>query len=159
MSRFVTCLWFATQAEEAARFYCSVFRDSRIITVDTAPVDTPGPKAGEVVTVEFELDGRPFLGLNGGSDVEYTDAISLEVRCADQTEIDHYWHGLLAEGGREMQCGWLIDRYGVRWQITPERLYELWRGPDEQAASRAFTAMMDMVKLDIAALEAAARGD
>ncbi|MDV8000629.1 VOC family protein [Rhodococcus sp. IEGM 1408] len=159
MSRFVTCLWFNREAEEAAEFYCSVFPDSRVLSVDTTPVDTPGPKAGDVVTVEFELDGRTFIALNGGSDPEYTDALSLEIRCRDQAEIDHYWNGLLAGGGQEVQCGWLIDRYGVRWQVAPESLYELWRGDDEEAAARSFAAMMDMVKLDIAALEAAARGD
>ncbi|MBB1029281.1 VOC family protein, partial [Dietzia sp. DQ11-38-2] len=107
MTTFVTCLWLDGQAEEAAEFYCSVFPNSRVIAVDETPVDTPGPKAGEVLTVEFELDGRTFLALNGGPGVEYTDAISLEIRCSDQAEIDHYWDGLLAGGGREMQCGWL----------------------------------------------------
>ena len=158
MSTFVTCLWMNGQAEEAAEFYCSVFPNSRVISVDESPVDTPGPKAGEVLTVEFELDGRAFLALNGGPGVEYTDAISLEIRCADQDEIDHYWDGLLAGGGREVQCGWLIDRYGVRWQVAPESLYELWRSGDQAATARAFTVMMDMVRLDVAALEAAARG-
>lgn len=158
MAEFVTCLWMDRQAEEAAEFYCSVFPRSRLISVDTTPVDTPGPKTGEVLTAEFELDGRRFLALNGGPGVEYTDAISLEIRCADQGEIDHYWNGLLAGGGREVQCGWLIDRYGVRWQVAPESLYELWRSDDQAAAARAFTAMMEMVKLDVAALDAAARG-
>ena len=159
MPGFVTCLWMDDTAEEAAQFYCSIFPNSRVTSVDRTPIDTPGPKAGEVLTVEFELDGRPFLTLNGGPGPEYTDALSLEVRCADQAGVDHYWDGLLAGGGREVQCGWLIDRYGVRWQITPERLYELWRGSDREAAVRAMTAMMKMVKLDVAALEAAARGD
>jgi len=159
MAGFVTCLWMDGTAEEAAEFYCSVFPDSRVLSVDRTPIDTPGPAAGEVLTVEFELDGRPFLALNGGPGVEYTDAMSLEIRCADQAEIDHYWVGLLAGGGRQVRCGWLIDRYGVRWQVVPERLYELWRDGDHEAAARAFAAMMDMVKLDVAALEAAARGD
>ncbi|AVZ39748.1 MULTISPECIES: VOC family protein [unclassified Dietzia] len=158
MTTFVTCLWLDGQAEEAAEFYCSVFPNSRVIAVDETPVDTPGPKAGEVLTVEFELDGRTFLALNGGPGVEYTDAISLEIRCSDQAEIDHYWDGLLAGGGREMQCGWLIDRYGVRWQVAPHSLYDLWRSGDRAAAARAFTVMMDMVRLDVAALERAARG-
>lgn len=158
MAVMTTCLWFATQAEEAAEFYCSVFPDSRVVAVDTSPVDTPGPRAGDVLTVEFELDGRPFIALNGGSEPEYTDAISLEIRCADQAEIDHYWNGLLAGGGREVQCGWLIDRFGVRWQVAPQSLYDLWRGEDREAAARAFAVMMDMVKLDVSALEAAAAG-
>lgn len=159
MAVMTTCLWFESQAEEAAEFYCSVFPDSRVLAVDTSPVDTPGPQAGEVLTVEFELDGRLFIALNGGSDPEYTDAISLEIRCADQTEIDHYWDGLLAGGGQEVQCGWLIDRYGVRWQVAPQSLYDLVRGGDRAAAARAFTAMSGMVRLDVAALDAAARGD
>ncbi|MDX2355801.1 VOC family protein [Dietzia sp. PP-33] len=159
MAQMTTCLWFDRKAEEAAEFYCSVFPRSRIISVDRTPIDTPGPKTGEVVVVEFELDGRLFVGLDGGPGVEYTDAVSLEIRCADQAEIDHYWDGLLAGGGREVQCGWLIDRYGVRWQVAPTFLYDVWRSDDRQAAVRAFTAMMDMVRLDLAALEAAARGD
>lgn len=158
MPEIVTTLWFDGRAEEAAAFYCSIFPNSRIVSVDATPIDTPGPKAGEVVTVEFELDGRPFVGLNGGPGVEYTDAVSLEIRCADQAEIDHYWDGLLAGGGHEVQCGWLIDRYGLRWQVVPTRLYELWKGEDREAAARAFTAMTEMVRLDLAALEAAAEG-
>ena len=159
MAQFVTCLWFDTQAEEAADFYCSIFPGSRILSVDAAPVDTPGGlRAGDVLTVEFELDGRPFLALNGGPGVEYTDAVSLEIRCSGQAEIDHYWDGLLADGGREVQCGWLIDRYGVRWQVAPQSLYDLWRSEDRDGATRVFTAMMGMVRLDVAALEAAAAG-
>lgn len=158
MAEMTTCLWFNNQAQEAAEFYCSVFPHSLITAVDTSPVDTPGPKAGQVLTVEFVLDGRPFIALNGGSEPEYTDAISLEIRCADQAEIDHYWNGLLAGGGHEVQCGWLIDRYGVRWQVAPQPLYDLWRGDDREAAARAFAAMMEMVKLDVGAIDAAARG-
>lgn len=155
-----TCLWFDNQAGEAAEFYCALFPDSRVLRTDHTPLDTPGdgPRTGEVLTVEFELAGRPFTALNGGPGVEYTDAVSLEVRCADQAEIDHYWDGLLAGGGQPEQCGWLIDRYGVRWQIAPQVLFDLWRGHDRAAATRAFTAMTGMVRFDVAALEAAARG-
>lgn len=159
MPEIVTTLWFDGRSEEAAEFYCSVFPDSRITAVNRTPIDTPGPKAGDVVTVEFELDGRPYVGLDGGPGVEFTDAVSLEIRCRDQAEIDHYWHGLQAGGGREVQCGWLVDRYGVRWQVAPLRFYELWRSDDRAAAVRVFTAMSEMIKLDIAGLEAAARGE
>lgn len=159
MAQMSTCLWFATEAQEAAEFYCSIFPDSRVRAVDPSPIDTPGPQAGDVLTVEFELDGRLFVALNGGASPEYTDAVSLEIRCDTQKELDHYWNRLLAGGGREVQCGWLIDRYGVRWQVTPHMLYDLARGDDPEAARRAFTAMMSMVKLDVATLEAAARGD
>lgn len=159
MAEMSTCLWFATEAQEAAEFYCSIFPDSRVRAVDTSPIDTPGPQAGDVLTVEFELDGRLFVALNGGTPPEYTDAVSLEIRCDTQKELDHYWDRLLAGGGTEVQCGWLIDRYGVRWQVAPRMLYDLARGDDREAARRAFTAMMSMVKLDVATLEAAARGD
>lgn len=157
MAEMTTCLWFDGTAREAAEFYCSVFPRSRVTFVDTSPVDTPGQKAGEVALVEFELDGRPFIGLDGGPGVEYTNAMSLEIRCTDQAEIDHYWSGLLAGGGRALQCGWLIDRYGVRWQVVPVFLYDVWRSGDGEAARRAFATMMDMVKLDLEPLEAAAR--
>ncbi|MGN0102490.1 VOC family protein [Dietzia sp. CH92] len=159
MAEMTTCLWFATEAQEAAEFYCSVFPRSAIRAVDTTPVDTPGPSAGDVLLVEFELDGRPFIALNGGTAAEYTDAVSLEIRCETQDEIDHYWNGLLAGGGQEVQCGWLIDRYGLRWQVAPQMFYRLARGGDVEAARRAFTAMLGMVKLDIARIDAAARGD
>ena len=159
MAEMSTCLWFATEAREAAEFYCSIFPHSRVRAVDTSPIDTPGPQAGDVLTVEFELDGRLFVALNGGTPPKYTDAVSLEIRCDTQKELDHYWDGLLAGGGTEVQCGWLIDRYGVRWQVAPRMLYDLARGDDPEAARRAFTAMMSMVKLDVATLEAAARGD
>lgn len=159
MAETTTCLWFDGKAQEAAEFYCALFPNSRVTAVDVSPVDTPGQKAGEVVVVEFVLDGRKFIGLDGGPGVPYTNAMSLEIRCADQAEIDHYWDGLLAGGGQPQQCGWLTDRYGVPWQVVPTYLYELWRADDPQAAQCAFSAMMEMVKLDLAPLEAAARGE
>jgi predicted 3-demethylubiquinone-9 3-methyltransferase (glyoxalase superfamily) len=153
MEKMTTCLWFDGKAQEAAEFYCSLFPRSHVTAVDISP-----RSEDLVVAVEFVLDGRTFVGLDGGPGVPYTNAMSLEIRCTDQAEIDHYWDGLLTGGGQPQQCGWLTDRYGVPWQVVPNYLYELWRSDDQLAAHRAFAAMMEMVKLDIAPLQAAARG-
>jgi predicted 3-demethylubiquinone-9 3-methyltransferase (glyoxalase superfamily) len=154
--RITTNLWFDTEAEEAAEFYCSVFKNSRI--VDVARYTDAGPRpAGMVMVVEFELDGQRFVGINGGPELPFSEAISLQVSCADQAEVDYYWERL-TDGGEESQCGWLKDRYGVSWQVTPEGMDEIFADPDPAKAERAMRAMFGMRKLDLAALRAAADG-
>ena len=150
------CLWFENNALEAAEFYTSIFPDSSIATVQRAPADTPGPKAGSVLVVQFKLAGQDYQALNGGPHDKFNDAISLSVSCKDQTEVDRYWSALTAGGGKPVQCGWLKDKYGLSWQIVPKRLPELLADPDPGKAKRVMEAMMKMVKIDVAALEAAA---
>lgn len=149
-----TCLWFDGKAEEAARFYVSLLPNSHVESVNVSPVDTPGNKAGDVITVEFTLNGVAYLGLNGGSHYQFTPAVSLIVPCDSQEEIDRLWDAL-SEGGTPVQCGWITDRYGLSWQITPRVLLAMIKDPDTARAKRAMEAMFDMVKLDIAVLEAA----
>ena len=157
MHRITPFLWFDGQAEEAARSYVSVFPDSRIERVVKSPTDTPNVPAGGVLLVEFVLDGARYLGMNGGPGVPFTEAISLHIDCADQAEVDYYWNAL-SEGGRPIQCGWLEDRWGLRWQVVPVRMHELMRDPDPERARRAMQAMMQMEKFIIADLEHAAAG-
>ncbi|MGZ4651168.1 MAG: VOC family protein [Kineosporiaceae bacterium] len=149
-------LWFDTQAEEAAAFYISIFPNSRVLNVARYTEAGPGP-AGSVMTVEFELDGMPFVAINGGPEFQFTPAISLQINCADQEEVDHYWERL-TNGGSEVQCGWLTDRYGVSWQVVPPGMAEIFADPDTARAQRAVQAMFGMKKLDLAALRAAADG-
>lgn len=156
MDRITPCLWFDTEAEDAAEFYTSVFPNSRIVHVSHYGSAGPRPE-GMVMEVEFELDGRSFLALNGGPDFRFTEAISLQADCKDQAEVDRLWE-TLSEGGEEGPCGWLKDRYGVSWQIVPSRMYELIADPDPERAQRAVSAMLQMGKLDIAELERAADG-
>jgi predicted 3-demethylubiquinone-9 3-methyltransferase (glyoxalase superfamily) len=156
MDRITPCLWFDTEAEDAAEFYTSVFPNSRIVHVSHYGSAGPRPE-GMVMEVEFELDGRSFLALNGGPDFRFTEAISLQADCKDQAEVDRLWE-TLSEGGEEGPCGWLKDRYGVSWQIVPSRMYELIADPDPERAQRAVAAMLQMRKLDIAELERAADG-
>jgi len=146
-------LWFDTQAEEAARFYTSIFQDSRIVSVNRYRDAGPRPK-GSVLTVVFELAGQSFVALNGGPQFPFTEAISLFVNCDTQAEVDTLWAKLL-EGGQAQMCGWLKDRYGVSWQIVPGRLGEMLSDPDPVRAQRVTEAMLSMVKLDLAALEEA----
>lgn len=150
-------LWVDGTAEEAAQFYCSIFPNSRILSVNRAPMDNPSQPAGAVLYVEFELDGTRFTALNGGPLFRFNEAVSFQIDCADQAEVDHYWDRL-TEGGEESQCGWLKDRYGLSWQVVPQRLGELLSNPDRDAARRAGKAMLGMKKLDITALEQAASG-
>ena len=150
-------LWFDMNAEEAAEFYCSVFENSRILSVARYPEGSPGP-AGEVMTVEFELDGNRFVGINGGPQFTFSEAISFEIHCETQDEVDRYWDELTADGGQEVQCGWLKDRFGVSWQVVPAGMAELFNDSDKGRAERAMQAMLGMKKLDIAALRAAADG-
>ena len=158
MSKISPCLWFATEAEDAARFYVSLLPDSRIVKVYHAPMDYPGGKRRDVLMVEFELAGASYQALNGGSELPFTNAVSFSITCEDQAEVDRLWDALVSGGGKEVQCGWLNDRYGLPWQIVPKRMLELLGDPDPARAQRAMAAMMTMVKLDVAALEAAAAG-
>ncbi|RZS87189.1 putative 3-demethylubiquinone-9 3-methyltransferase (glyoxalase superfamily) [Motilibacter rhizosphaerae] len=154
MPETVVCLWFDGAAEEAARRYVEVFPRSEVTAVHRHTEAGPG-EPGTVLTVEFSLDGRPFLGLNGGPLYRPTEAVSVQVMCADQDEVDHYWEAL-SDGGEQGPCGWLKDRWGFSWQVVPRRLPELLA--DESVAVPVMRAMMQMGKLDIRALEAAARG-
>jgi predicted 3-demethylubiquinone-9 3-methyltransferase (glyoxalase superfamily) len=159
MDKVSTFLWFDGQAEEAATFYCSLLPDSRITALVRAPMDYPAGKAGAVLVVAFTLAGRSFEAMNGGPGHPFTDAISLSVEAEDQAETDRLWEALIADGGSPVACGWLKDRFGLSWQITPRRLNEMLRAPDRAAAQRAMAAMMTMVKLDVAQLEAAFAGE
>ncbi|MFF0291986.1 VOC family protein [Kitasatospora sp. NPDC004615] len=152
-----TFLWFDNQAEQAAEFYVSVFRDARVTGVKRYSEAGPGP-AGSVMLVSFELFGREYRALNGGPMFTFNEAISLQVDCEDQAEVDRYWELLTADGGQPGQCGWLKDRFGLSWQIVPRRMIELLEDPDPERANRAMTAMLAMTKLDLPALEAAADG-
>jgi len=151
------CLWFDKEAEDAARFYAATFPDSQVRAVHRAPGDYPGGKAGDVLVVAFTVLGIPCIGINGGPIFPHTEAFSFQVATDTQEETDHYWNAIVGNGGRESECGWCKDRWGVNWQITPRVLTEALAAGGEQA-QRAFAAMMTMKKIDIAAIEAARRG-
>jgi predicted 3-demethylubiquinone-9 3-methyltransferase (glyoxalase superfamily) len=153
-STITTCLWFDTEGEEAAEFYCSVIPNSRVLDVSRYGDAGPRP-AGTAMTVSFELDGSPYVALNGGPDYPFTEAVSLQVSCADQAEVDHYWDTLSA-GGEEGPCGWLKDRFGLSWQVVPTALPELLGDPDPDRAQRAMKAMLSMHKIDVAGIREAA---
>lgn len=155
--KITPCLWFNGQAEEAARFYVTLLPDSRIDRVFRSPAETPSGPAGMVLTVEFTLAGMPYVGLNGGPQFKFNEAVSFQIHCETQAEVDRLW-AALNDGGQEIACGWVKDRWGLCWQIVPIRLEELLKDPDPQRARRAMEAMMNMVKIDIAALERAADG-
>ena len=159
MSRITPCFWFKNQAEEAANFYVSLLPDSRIDKVMRSPADNPSTPEGAVLTVEFTLAGQHFMGLNGGPQFPFTEAVSFSIDCEDQAEVDRLWDALTADGGKPVQCGWLKDRYGLSWQIVPRALTRMLTGPDKAGAKRAMLAMMEMVKLDVAELERAYRGE
>jgi predicted 3-demethylubiquinone-9 3-methyltransferase (glyoxalase superfamily) len=154
--RITPNLWFDMEAEQAAEFYVSVFRDSRVVGVTRYPEGAPRP-AGTVMTVEFELDGQRFVGINGGPEFTFDEAISLEISCEDQDEVDYYWERL-CDGGEEGQCGWLKDRYGLSWQVVPAGMEEVFSDPDPKRAERATKAMLQMRKLDVEELRRAADG-
>jgi predicted 3-demethylubiquinone-9 3-methyltransferase (glyoxalase superfamily) len=156
MSKISPHLWYTDKADEAAAFYASIFPDSRVTRVTAIPAETPSGPAGTVKVVEFTLCGQTFLAIGAGPHDPFNDAISLHVTCEDQAEIDRYWNGLLEGGGKPVACGWLTDRYGVRWQISPRRLGELMKDSDRARAKRVSEAMLKMVKFDIAELERAA---
>ena len=157
MREITPCLWFDTEGEEAAKFYTSVFPNSRIVNVTHYGSAGPRPE-GTVMTAEFELNGQPFLALNGGPEFTFNEAISFQVHCESQEEVDRYWEAL-SEGGEEGPCGWLKDRFGLSWQVVPIRLDELLADPDREKAQRVMAAMLEMRKIEIDELEgAAARG-
>lgn len=159
--RITPCLWYAGEAEEAVRFYLSVFPNSRITRVThygEAGHEVHGQAAGTVLTIAFELDGQPFTALNGGPLFKFNEALSLQIDCETQDEVDHYWNALSAGGDpAAQQCGWLKDRYGLSWQVIPRVLVDMIADPDRKRADRAMQAMLSMTKLDIAALERAYR--
>ncbi len=155
MNKVTPCLWFDVQAEEAATFYTSLLPNSRIDRIFRSPVDTPSGPAGSVLSVEFTLAGNAYFALNGGPQYQFSEAVSFQIYCDDQAEIDRLWDAL-TEGGSDIACGWLKDRYGLSWQIIPRRLMELLNDPDPNRARRAMEAMMTMVKLDIETLNRAA---
>ena len=154
--KIIPNLWFDTEAEEAAGFYTSVFKNSRIVHVARYTEAGPRP-AGTVMVVEFELDGQRFVAINGGPQFTFDEAVSFQISCETQDDVDYYWERL-SDGGEEGQCGWLKDRYGLSWQVTPTGMAELFAGPDPQRARRAMEAMLGMRKLDLAAMRRAADG-
>jgi predicted 3-demethylubiquinone-9 3-methyltransferase (glyoxalase superfamily) len=158
MPNITPFLWYESQAEEAANFYISIFPNSRILKVSRYNDAGPGPK-GTVMVVQFELDGKPFLALNGGPHFKFTEAISFTIDCKNQQEVDHYWTKLTADGGQESQCGWLKDKYGLSWQVVPTVLGELMSDPDKEKAKRTMEAMLKMKKLDIPTLQRAHDGE
>jgi len=150
-------LWFDGDAEAAAEFYCDVFPDGRIVSVSRYPEGSPGP-AGTVMTVEWELNGQRFVGINGGPQFQFDEAVSFMITCTDQAEVDYYWERL-TDGGAESRCGWCRDRFGLSWQVVPQGMEAVFSDPDPARAQRAMAAMLKMGKLDIAALRAAAAGE
>ena len=152
------CLWYDGDAEEAARFYAETFPDSSVQAVHRAPADNPSSKEGDVLTVDFTVMGIPCLGLNGGSTFKHSEAFSFQVATDDQAETDRYWNAIVDNGGEESMCGWCKDKWGVSWQITPVAMTKAFTNPDPAVAKRAFDAMMEMKKIDIATVEAACRG-
>lgn len=158
VSKNTICLWYDGAALEAATFYAETFPDSAVKAVHRAPGDYPAGKQGDVLTVEFTVAGIPCLGLNGGPMVTHSDAFSFQIATEDQAETDRLWNAIIDRGGQASACGWCKDTWGLSWQITPRALTEAITDPDPAAAKRAFDAMMTMVKIDIAAIEAARRG-
>ena len=159
MQKITPFLWYAKEAEEAAAFYVSIFPDSRIDRVVAMPSESPSGPPGSVKVVDFTLSGQSFVAMTAGPMDPFNHAISFSVDCADQAEVDHYWDALLEGGGTPEQCGWLRDRFGVSWQIIPRPMIDMMASPDRAKAKRATDAMLTMVKLDIAALQAAFDGD
>ena len=159
MSKIRPCLWFDGQAEEAADFYAAIFPDSRVGKVTRSPADYPAGSTGDVLTVEFTVAGQELIGLNGGPEFRFNEAVSLSVDCEDQAEVDRLWEALTADGGEPGPCGWLKDRFGLSWQIVPRALPEMLAAADREGAARAMKAMMEMGKIDIAAVERAFAGD
>lgn len=161
MQKISPCLWFDNQAEEAARFYTSIFKNSKILEIaryNKAGQEIHGGQEGAVMTVAFELEGTTFVALNGGPHFTFTEAISLQIDCKDQQEVDYYWERLLEGDGKPAQCGWLKDKYGLSWQVVPTALKEMLLDKDTAKASRVMDAVLKMVKLDIATLKQAYAG-
>ena len=155
MPKITPFLWFDTQAEEAANFYCSIFKNSKILNLARYPEGSPAP-VGSVMTVEFELDGQRFIALNAGPHFKFNEAISFSIDCKNQAEVDEYWSKLTSGGGQESMCGWLKDKYGLSWQVNPTALGQMMSDPDREKAKRVMQAMLQMKKIDIAELERAA---
>jgi predicted 3-demethylubiquinone-9 3-methyltransferase (glyoxalase superfamily) len=153
MARIATCLWFDKDAEAAVRFYVSIVPDSTVDQLVRSPAPWPGGEAGDVIVINFTLGGQRYQALNGGAPADYGTAASISVECGQQDEVDRLWASLTADGGSEMMCGWLRDRWGVPWQIVPEVLPRLMAGPDPDVSARVFAAMSKMVKLDAAVFE------
>jgi predicted 3-demethylubiquinone-9 3-methyltransferase (glyoxalase superfamily) len=151
----VTCLWFDGKAREAATFYTSIFPDSSLADNWIAPTETPGNKQGEEIVVNFTIFGKPFIALNGGPQFPHSEAISFQIPCSNQDEIDKYWGLLTRDGGQESQCGWLKDKFGVSWQVTSPEMMNYLGGPDAQGAQRATQAMLGMKKIDLAEMKRA----
>jgi 2-polyprenyl-6-hydroxyphenyl methylase/3-demethylubiquinone-9 3-methyltransferase len=158
MEKYVICLWYDGTAEEAAGFYAQTFPDSAVTAVNYAPGDYPDGKEGDVLTVEFRVLGIPCVGLNGGPTFRQSEAFSFMIMTEDQAETDRYWNAIVGHGGQESMCGWCKDKWGVSWQITPRILMEAIAGKDKAAAKRAFEAMKEMRKIDVAVIERAVRG-
>jgi predicted 3-demethylubiquinone-9 3-methyltransferase (glyoxalase superfamily) len=158
VQKIIPHLWYAKEAEEAARFYASIFPGSRVDRVVTMPADSPSGPAGSVVVVEFTLFGQSFMSISAGPHDAFNDAISLLVNCGSQAELDRYWNAILENGGKPQACGWIIDKYGVRWQIVPTALGEMMADKDQTRAKRVAEEMLKQVKLDLGKLEAAYRG-
>ena len=159
--KIVPCLWFDKEAEAAANHYVSIFENSRILSASRygkEGFEIHGREAGSVMTIEFELEGQKFLGLNGGPHFKFNEAISFQIMCETQAEIDHYWSKLTADGGKESQCGWLKDKFGLSWQVVPTALADMLKGADAAAAQRVTKAFLQMKKFDIEALKKANAG-
>jgi predicted 3-demethylubiquinone-9 3-methyltransferase (glyoxalase superfamily) len=159
MTRITPCIWYDGNAEEAATLYATIFPDSSVDAINRSPADYPSGKTGDVLTVDFTVAGMKFLGLNGGSMFKPDEAVSFIIHTKDQEETDRYWNAILASGGKPSACGWITDRFGLCWQITPQRLLDMMTSPDKAASKRAMDAMMQMVKIDIATLERAFSGE
>jgi predicted 3-demethylubiquinone-9 3-methyltransferase (glyoxalase superfamily) len=158
MQKIVPCLWYDGDAEEAASFYVTLFPNSRVDRIVRSPADNPSMKKGGVLVVDFTLDGQKYTGLNGGPQFKFTEAVSFQVHCDDQAEVDRLWDAIEGNGGKPSACGWISDRWGLSWQITPRELLEMIASDDRAAAERAMQAMMDMVKLDLPTLRRAFEG-
>ena len=159
MAKNTICLWYDKDAEAAARFYARTFPDSTVGAIHRAPSDYPSGKEGDVLVVEFTVAGIPCIGLNGGPQFRHNEAFSFQISTENQEETDRYWNAIVGNGGEESACGWCKDKWGLSWQITPRALMDAIADPDPKAAKRAFEAMMEMRKIDIAAIEKARRGD
>ena len=158
MSKITPCLWFDGRAEEAAKFYTSLFPDSRIDKVHRSPADTPSGPKDSVLTVDFTIDGQPFIALNGGPDFRFNEAVSFSIDCQDQAEVDRYWSALILGGGEPSVCGWLKDKFGVSWQVIPKQLPEYLESPDRDGAQRVMEAMLTMTKIEVEKLREAYEG-
>lgn len=156
--KLTTCLWFDGNAREAANFYTSIFPNSSIADNWIAPTDTPGNKQGEEIVINFKIFGHDFIALNGGPQFPHSEAVSFQIPCKDQSEIDHYWEILTKDGGQESQCGWLKDKFGVSWQVISAEMNHYLGGPDSAGAQRATQAMLGMRKIDLAAMKSAYEG-